>query len=797
MTDRRIAVVVTCHDLGRTLGEALDSVTRQTRAASEIVVVDDGSTDIYTRQVLARLEGSGTRVIQTGGRGASTARNAGAQATTAEYLVWLDADDVLDAGYFAAAAVRLDEEEAIDFVSCAMRAFGAASYVWSPTAATFVDAIATGAVPHASTMIRRRSWEAAGRFDESLRSFELLDFWATVFERGGRGVILSEPLLNYRVRAGSGYRRSIQSDTYRDRLRHFYDKHRESVGRHWPDLIAGKEAFLLSQIEYRTTLEARAGTLTTELADLQRQIDESTRALEARGLSRVEWGDLRRVQPISPCWGLDRGQPIDRYYIERFLERHRADFRGSVLEVRDARYTRQFGGPAVTFSDVVDIDSTNDGATIVADLRSAGAIATSSFDCVVLTQVLQFIDDIHAALAECFRILRPGGTLLVTAPSVIRVDDEAGPDGDYWRLTEASARKHFASVFPADAFEVSTFGNVGACAAFLHGISVEEMTPADLDPVDPAFPLLIAVRAVKIEAPVKASAGPALRSSSLPHQAVILAYHRVATLQPDHHNLCTPPEVFAEHMSCLARDFTPIGLDDLVETAAAGRIPERAVAVTLDDGYLDALTTAAPILTALGVPATFFINSDRLGHEHERWWDLLERLPLPASELEALNRSMWPLDANGRRQFVADVLARNGSDMLMRASHRVMTAKEVRELASRPGHRIGAHTVHHLALTTQPLEIKQCEVIADKAALEQAIGKPVSLFSYPYGDYDAELVSVVREAGFRAAVTVDAGLVSAGTDRFLLPRYEVTARDHDRFAERMKTLFNLVSSISA
>jgi peptidoglycan/xylan/chitin deacetylase (PgdA/CDA1 family)/glycosyltransferase involved in cell wall biosynthesis len=788
MTDRRIAVVVTCHDLGRTVGDALDSVRRQTRAASEIVVVDDGSTDIYTKQVLARLEDAGTRVIQTGGAGASTARNAGAGMTTAEYIVWLDADDVLEPGYFAAAAARLDQDPAVDFVSCAMRAFGAASYVWSPTAMTFIDAIATGGVPHASTMIRRRLWETAGRFDESLASFELLDFWATVFEQGGRGVVLDEPLLNYRVRPGSGYRRSIQTDTYRDRLRHFYDKHRESVERHWADLIAGKEAFLLDQMEYRKALEARAGALNAELADLGRQIDESTRALEARGLTRVDWGDLRRVQPLSPCWGLDRGQPIDRYYIGRFLDRHRADIRGRVLEVRDARYTRQFGGPAVTSSDVVDIDSTNDGATIIADLRSANAIATASYDCIILTQVLQFIDDIQAALAECFRILRPGGTLLVTAPCVIRVDDEAGPDGDYWRLTEASARKHFAAVFPAEAFEVSTFGNVGACGAFLQGISVEEMTPADLDPIDQRFPLVVAVRAVKIEAAARAGAGPAQRPATS-HRAIVLVYHRVATLQPDSHNLCTPPDVFGEQMQCLARDYSPISMEDLVEAAAAGRIPERAVAITIDDGYLDALTGASPILTALGIPATFFVNSDRLCEEHERWWDMLERLPLPASELEALNRSMWTLDAQGRRQLVAEVLARNGSDPHARVTHRVMTADEVRQLANRPGHSIGAHTVHHLALTTQPLETKQCEVIIDKAALEQAIGKPVPLFSYPYGDYDADLVAVVRDAGFRAAVTVEAGLVSTGTDRLLMPRYEVTARDHDRFAERLEEFF--------
>jgi peptidoglycan/xylan/chitin deacetylase (PgdA/CDA1 family)/glycosyltransferase involved in cell wall biosynthesis len=783
MIARRIAAVITCRDLGRTLDEAVDSVMRQTRPAAEIVVVDDGSSDVYTTQALARLENAATRVIRTGGRGASAARNAGAYATTAGYLVWLDADDALEPGYFAAAAARLDEDAAVDFVSCAMRAFGEASYVWTPTATTVVDAISTGAVPHASTMIRRGTWEAAGRFDEALRSFELLDFWATVFERGGRGIVLEEPLLNYRVRAGSGYRRSIQADTYRDRLRHFYSKHNESVERHWPELIHGKEAFLLDQMKHRNALEARAGALNAELGELQKHIGQATSALNARGMSRVEWGDLRRVQPLSPRWGLDRGQPIDRYYIEWFLERHRTDVRGRVLEVRDARYTRQFGGSEVTRSDVLDVDASNDSATIIADLRSASTISTATYDCIILTHVLQFIDDIHLALSECFRILRPGGTLLVTAPCITRVDVETGPDGDYWRFTEASARRHFAAVFPATDFEVSTFGNVGACGAFLQGISSQEMTPAELLAVDLAFPLLIGVRAVKIAAPAQPGVAPALRSAETSHRALVLAYHRVASLEPDSHKLCTPPDVFREQMRCLARDYAPVSLNDLVTFAADGRIPARAVAVTLDDGYLDALTIASPILAEFGIPATFFVNSDRLSEEHERWWDILERLPLPASERKALNQAMWPLDANGRRQLVGDVLARTGSDPCPRPSHRVMKGEELRQLSARRGHSIGAHTVHHLALTTQPLETKRSEVLHDKAALEHAIGAPVLLFSYPYGDYDADTVGVVREAGFLGAFTVEAGVVSAGANRLLLPRYEITARDCGRFPE--------------
>ena len=79
-------------------------------------------------------------------------------------------------------------------------------------------------------------------------------------------------------------------------------------------------------------------------------------------------------------------------------------------------------------------------------------------------------------------------------------------------------------------------------------------------------------------------------------------------------------------MDYIRRECSPIGLEDLVHAAASGRIPERAVAVTLDDGYLDALTTASPILDELGVPATFFVNTDRLTEEHERWWDILERM---------------------------------------------------------------------------------------------------------------------------------------------------------------------------
>ena len=828
----RIAAIITCRDLGRTLLEALSSVERQTRPSAEIVIVDDGSTQIYTRQLLSRLERNGVRVAQAAGRSAASARNLGARLTSAEYLVCLDADDVLEPGYFEAAGSRLDADAKIAFVSCAMRAFGAASYVWSPSRPTFVDAVATGGVPHASTMMRRRLWETIGGFDENLPSFELLDFWASAIKHGFEGVILDEPLLNYRVRPGSGYRRAIQPETYLSRLRHFYAKHRTAVERYGLDLIQAKEAFILSQRDYQRTLAARATSLEAEFDRLQAEIAEVTRTLESHGQLRIGWGDLRHVQPLSQLWGRDRGTPVDRHYIESFLDTHRPDIRGRVLEVHQPMYAKRFGGDAVTTRDVIDLDPANHDANFVADLRRADAIPSATYDCIILTQTLHLIDDMAAVLAECARILKPGGVLLATVPSVSRVDEESGLDADFWRLTEASARKLFAEAFPVDGFDVRAHGNVKVCAAFLYGMCAEELPADDLDHEDPAFPLLLTVRAVKPDEqavrlkpdPTYSGVGSTFRRTDVrttqPHAAAILAYHRIAHLTPDSHGLCTPPDVFREQMKYVRDHFAPISLEDLVHAAATGRIPEGAVAITLDDGYVDALTVASPILTDLGLPATFFINTDRLSEEHERWWDILERAlsapTLPATleltaggqhvhlatatpteradTLDRLNRIAWPLDAPARERLALDVLAWSGGNGAPRATHRVLTTDEVRTLADRPGHSVGAHTTHHLALTHHPENTKRSEVLESKTTLEHVTHRPVRSFAYPYGEFDDKTIRLVNEAGFLAAVTVEPGLVSAGTNRLLLPRHEIANEPQRAFSERIGGMFELTVS---
>ncbi len=208
-------------------------------------------------------------------------------------------------------------------------------------------------------------------------------------------------------------------------------------------------------------------------------------------------GDLRRSRPVSKDWGYERGAPIDRYFIEAFLGRHAEDVRGRTLEVLDDTYTRRFGGERVTEAHVLDIDPANAEATIVADLANATHVPSDLFDTIIVTQTLHLIQDIGAAIATLYRILAPGGTLLVTSPGINPIGHASGRDPWSWGLTTNSARALFEACFPGDAVEVESMGNVLAASAFVYGLAQEDLTAAELDVNDPSYPVTVAIRATK------------------------------------------------------------------------------------------------------------------------------------------------------------------------------------------------------------------------------------------------------------------------------------------------------------
>lgn len=245
----------------------------------------------------------------------------------------------------------------------------------------------------------------------------------------------------------------------------------------------------------RRTILASVGFRRVIRATAQRAggADAGDAAPEPPGMLR--FGSLRRVSPISDSYGLDRGTPIDRYYIDGFLERYAADIGGRVLEVNDDRYTQRFGGGRVERSDVIHPIPGNPAATLIADLADAPHVPDGSFDCVICTQTLLYIFDTRAAIRTLRRILSPGGVLLVTVPGICRLSSDNDEWGDWWRFTTQSIARLFDEAFEPGAAAVEAHGNVLAAAAQLYGLAAEELTPRELDHRDPAYDVVLAVRA--------------------------------------------------------------------------------------------------------------------------------------------------------------------------------------------------------------------------------------------------------------------------------------------------------------
>ena len=215
-------------------------------------------------------------------------------------------------------------------------------------------------------------------------------------------------------------------------------------------------------------------------------------------VGRVRFGSLRRILPLSHNWGFDRGLPVDRYYIEQFLDRHRADIRGRVLEIADATYTRQFGGERVTQSDVLHVAEGFPEATIVADLTQADHIPSNSFDCLIFTQTLQVIYDVPAALKTVERILKPGGVLLTTVAGISKISRwDMERWGHAWSFTTFSTQRLLEEAFPTADMQIQAWGNVLTASAFLYGMAAQELSPEELDAHDPDYQVIISARVVK------------------------------------------------------------------------------------------------------------------------------------------------------------------------------------------------------------------------------------------------------------------------------------------------------------
>lgn len=325
----------------------------------------------------------------------------------------------------------------------------------------------------------------------------------------------------------------------------------------------------------------------------------------------------------------------------------------------------------------------------------------------------------------------------------------------------------------------------------------------------------------------------------VPPKALILMYHRIVGSDLDPWGMCVSPENFSGQLDSIKRAATPLSLVDFARARESEDLPERAVVVTFDDGYVDNFEVALPLLRQHQVPATLFVTTCNIGTDREFWWDRLETLLLAAGTLpDALElqlpsgsrhwnlgraavygaedmiadrqvkawsaprgtrmgffydvwKTLWPLPDASREVALDQLAAWAGFTMAPSLSRRTMTAGEIRVMGQEGVMEIGAHTVDHPPLPAHESGVQSAQILGSRDRLQQILGLPVPTFAYPHGEYSPETIRILEEAGFECAVTVEQKLAGRHSDAMKLPRFGVKDVGGEAFLSQLEHWFGL------
>ena len=803
-TAPRLSVVALTRGPERLAERALRVALGQAAPGVELLVVGDPAALARARQLADALDAPPlVRWVESHASKPGATRNAGVRAARAAHVLLTDGGEAIPPGYAADIVEHVASLPRVATIVPA-RGTGHSRLAWTPVSAR--DAVGGPWSFGSSLVLTRAACERLGGFDEELPEFAEWEWLLRAID-AGEEVRTAPDAASRQADDDVPLRESLRSERHLPAIRLIVNRHHALFSRHTRDAIAAREQLIASLRTREERLHGERAQVEADLGAARRALTSLSTELAVYGRRTLEFEDLRRTTPISRNWGLDRGMPIDRRYIHTFMGRHAADVHGEVLEMLDAELTTSYGRERVRRSDILDIDPGNPRATVVADLRSAEQMPEHAYDCVILTQTIHVIDDMAAVLTNVHRALKPGGVLLMTLPSASMVAVEYGPRGDHWRVTEAGARALTERAFEPSSIEVRAYGNVLTTTAFLYGLGCDDLDAHELEAHDPAYPTLITVRARKTAAPPSVAIAPSRPSA-------VLLYHRVGSLPRDVHRLAVTPAAFRSQLETLTRDWRVVSLGELVGPAVSSSPPEGCVALTFDDGYLDNLDVVLPILEEFQAPATFFLTTAGMNAPRRYWWDVLEAAVL---DNPALGHDLTlSIDGQSHRFPVHDAAARRGTHdtlygviqrrgpaardavvdqlaAMVPAEHfdpmaRPLMLDEVRRVAHHPLIDVGAHTMHHLALSSASPDDLFRDVFEGRSALERAIGRRVSHFAYPYGDVSAAVVRTVEAAGFDAAVTCEARALRRREHPLRVPRVSTCEEAGPSLSSRLAEL---------
>lgn len=292
----------------------------------------------------------------------------------------------------------------------------------------------------------------------------------------------------------------------------------------------------------------------------------------------------------------------------------------------------------------------------------------------------------------------------------------------------------------------------------------------------------------------------------------VLTYHRVGE---SYNQLFKDEFLFEQQLVWLNKYFNPVGLAEGLQLQKQGKLPKRAVAITIDDGYVDSYTKIFPLLQKHQLNATFFISTSGLKRGY-LWDELISSailtMDLGVEEVEFFDKT-YPLmtynqrlacakEITGKIKYrtmverellIEHLLHKTGQSNL---NHQFLNEHQILSL-HQAGMGIGAHTVSHPILTCEENHIARAEIIESKKVLEDIISAPVDFFAYPNGkkgiDFNEYHQQLVEECGFKAAFTTDWGCIdSSSTSPYALSRFTPWDVSEGKFSLRLALNFNKV-----
>lgn len=198
------------------------------------------------------------------------------------------------------------------------------------------------------------------------------------------------------------------------------------------------------------------------------------------------------TKPISTQFATERGTPVDRYYIDKFLGKYSGYIAGDVLEIEDNNYTKKFGGEVVKNAIVMDVGPQRPGITFVANLETGEGIRDEIADCFILTQTLMYIFDLKTAVKNIKRLLKPNGVVLITCSGISQNSKRCMDSyGAYFNFNEAAFERMFEEEKNMQIVTTGSFGNVKTVSAHINGLCCEDLQDVDFDLQDKCYPLIV------------------------------------------------------------------------------------------------------------------------------------------------------------------------------------------------------------------------------------------------------------------------------------------------------------------